>query len=313
MAAIQFSNLSGDLRLAQMITAEINLLLRDTTNLRNSPYMKYLGSINGLGSDTLRVRKAGLMGFDKMETPASEIANASVQALTDSHVDITVARLALRYDISDLASLTGMGPMDVDPFTLAQSIAQSYEASFADKTAATFAGFSNSVGANGTNFDLNRFLNAMFQLEKASNGSIATGAPGPYVSVLHPKALTELQSDLRSESSNMIAFNPANFDMLKAKGDKYAGNLFGVDVYRSAYVVANGSSGYDNAMFAAGALGYADGVPNIVGAAEVMDMGKIQVEFKREAIAATTRVVGHAYLGIGELDDARGVLILSAQ
>ena len=66
-------------------------------------------------------------------------------------------------------------------------------------------------------------------------------------------------------------------------------------------------------MFAAGALGYADGVPNIVGAAEVMDMGKIQVEFKREAIAATTRVVGHAYLGIGELDDARGVLILSAQ
>jgi hypothetical protein len=297
MAAIQFSNLSGDLRLAQMITAEINLLLRDTTNLRNSPYMKYLGSINGLGSDTLRVRKAGLMGFDKMETPASEIANASVQALTDSHVDITVARLALRYDISDLASLTGMGPMDVDPFTLAQSIAQSYEASFADKTAATFAGFSNSVGANATNFDLNRFLNAMFQLEKASNGSIATGAPG----------------DLRSETSNMIAFNPANFDMLKAKGDKYAGNLFGVDVYRSAYVVANGSSGYDNAMFAAGALGYADGVPNIVGAAEVMDMGKIQVEFKREAIAATTRVVGHAYLGIGELDDARGVLILSAQ
>ena len=311
--AITKANLTPDLRLAHMLSAEINLLLRDTTNLRNSPFLSYAGSVNGLGSDVIRVRKAGLMGYDKFETPATEIVAATDQALTDGHADITVARLALRYDISDMASMTGMGPMDINPFTLAQSIAASYEASFADKTAANFSSFATSVGANGTAFDLNRFLNAMYALEKASNGSIATGAPGPYVAVLAPKALTELQADLRDEQSNMIAFNPANFEMLKAKGNQYAGNLFGVDVYRSAYVVANGASGFDNGMFAAGCLGYADGVPNITGAAEVMDMGKVVVEFDRTAANATTSVVGHAYLGISIIESASGIKILSAQ
>jgi len=47
--SILFSNL-GDLRLASMITAEINLLLRDIANLRNTQYLSYQGSINGLGS-----------------------------------------------------------------------------------------------------------------------------------------------------------------------------------------------------------------------------------------------------------------------
>ena len=59
--------LEGDLRLSAMISQEINLLLRDTSNLRNSPFISYAGSINGLGSDTIRVRKAGLDGFDLLK------------------------------------------------------------------------------------------------------------------------------------------------------------------------------------------------------------------------------------------------------
>ena len=51
-------NLQTDLRLAQMISQEVRLLINDTSNLRNSPYMDYVGSINGLGSDTIRVRQA---------------------------------------------------------------------------------------------------------------------------------------------------------------------------------------------------------------------------------------------------------------
>ena len=72
-----FQKLEGDLRLEAMISQEINLLLRDVQNLRNSQYISYAGSINGLGSDTIRIRKAGLDGFDLFETPADEAAAAS--------------------------------------------------------------------------------------------------------------------------------------------------------------------------------------------------------------------------------------------
>ena len=63
--------LVGNLRLAAMISQEINLLLKDTSNLRNTPLLSYQGSINGTGSDTVRVRLAGLDGFDSMAAATS--------------------------------------------------------------------------------------------------------------------------------------------------------------------------------------------------------------------------------------------------
>ena len=62
-----FSELKTDLRLANMISNEVNLLLKDTANLMGSQYMQYAGSINGLGTDTIRLRRAGLDGFDVMQ------------------------------------------------------------------------------------------------------------------------------------------------------------------------------------------------------------------------------------------------------
>ena len=50
MATITAYGLQTDLRLAQMISQEVRLLLNDTMNLRNSPYIDYVGSINSMGS-----------------------------------------------------------------------------------------------------------------------------------------------------------------------------------------------------------------------------------------------------------------------
>ena len=300
----------GDLRLASMITAEINLLLRDIANLRNTPYLSYQGSINGLGSDTLKVRRAGY-GYDLFETPSSEDAALADQAFTDASVDISVARLGLMYKISDLASMTGMGAMDVDPFTLARSLAESYEATFADKTADVMDNFTSGI-TSSTVFTLDDFLTGIYNLEKATNpASLATGVSGPFVSILAPKQLTELQDDLRNEQSNVVAFNPANAAMLEAKGAAYAGSLFGVDIYKSAYV-NTAASKHLGAIWGAGAIGYADGIPaSIPGASDMMNMGKIIVEMDRDSEKALTRVIGHAYLGMAILDDARGVVFKS--
>jgi len=307
-----FAPLEPDLRLAHILSAEINLLLRDTGNLRNSQFMSYVGSINSSGSDSIRIRKAGLDGRDLFETMGNEAADISIQELTKSSVDLVVARLGLMYQITDLASMTGgFGGPDIDPFRLAQSMSGSYEATFADKTAdAATAGFSTTTGNNATTFSVDDFFNGIFELEKADSNR---GAVGPFAACLHPKALTELQSSIRSETSNAISFMPATAAMLEAKSNSFVGSLFGVEIYKSSYVNANASSGFDNFMFGAGGIAYADGVPNIVGAAQTMGMDKITIEMDRDAAKAITKILGHAYLGVVVADANKGCLILSAQ
>lgn len=308
---ITFSGLTGDLRLAQMITAEINLLLRDVANLRNSQFMSYVGSINGLGSDTLRVRKAGLDGRDLMSELAENAAVANT-ALTDGHVDVAVGRYSMMYTITDLATMTGYGPNDIDPIRLAASMSESYEATFADITADTASsGFTTSKGSNTQDFSVDAFFDGIFELEKADS---QRGAVGPFCSVLKPKALTELQTSLRDETSNAISMMAATAEMLKIKGANsgYVGSLFGCEIYKSSYVNTNASSGYDNFMFSVGAFGYADGVPAVLaGAAQTQRFDKILIEMDRDPTYAQSKILAHAYLGMAVLDANKGVLINS--
>tara|TARA_R100001129_G_C5298251_1_gene241751 strand:- start:238 stop:1176 length:939 start_codon:yes stop_codon:yes gene_type:complete len=301
-----FANLT-DLRMADIISAEINLLLKDSTNLLNTPFMQYAGSINNSGTTTIKIRKAGLMGYDLFETPTNEDDSVASTSITDSHVDVQAVRMALNYELSDLANMTSFG-QDIDPMTLARSISESYEATVADKVAGLFSSFTASKGTAGSTFALDDFFDAIYVLETAANAaSLKVGAAGPFVCVLAPKQLTELQNSLRSEQSNIIAFSPANAEMLEAKGSQYAGSLFGVELYKSAYVEA-ASSVLTGAMWAAGAIAYCDGVPNIVhGGNDIMPMGKIVVEMERNALRAITSIVGHAYYGTSILSDEKGV------
>ena len=310
---ISFSDMENVLRLSAMISQEINLLLKDNANLRNTPLLSYQGSINGLGSDTVRVRLAGLDGYDSMAAADTENHDHSsdTTSLTINSADLVAARQYIIYEMSDLASMTGFGGADIDPFRIAQSIAGSYEARFAELTGEAAASFTTTAGSNTTTLSVDDFFDAIFALEQADSGS---GAPGPYACVLDPKALTELQDSLRNETGNAISRMQSSMDMLQAKGENFAGNLFGVDVYRSKYVKENASSGYDNYMISPMALGYVDGIPaSVRGSADLMSMGKVVVEFDRRPMSASTFIVGHAYLGLGIIEDARGVKLLSAR
>jgi hypothetical protein len=308
---IRFSNMENILRLSAMISQEINLLLKDNTNLRNTPLLSYQGSINGTGSDTVRVRLAGLDGYDSMAAATSEISDesANTTALTINSADLVAARQYIIYEMSDLSSMSGFGGSDIDPFRIAQSIAGSYETRFAELTGAAAASFTTTAGANTTTLSVDDFFDAIFELEQASSGA---GAPGPYACVLAPKALTELQDSLRNETGNAVSRMQSSMDMLQAKGENFAGNLFGCDVYRSAHVNENGSAGFDNFMISPMALGFVDGIPSgVQGSADLMSMGKVVVEFDRRPMSASTFIVGHAYLGLGIIEDARGVKLLS--
>lgn len=308
MANITNHSLVGDLRLQQMISQEIKLLLTDARNLRNTPFLDFVGSINGMGSDTIRVRKAGLDGYDSFSsfTGANEDDAVGESTLVDGHADIVVKRQALMYKITDLANMTGMG-QDIDPFRIAESISKSYELLFAELTASTVAGFTASVSNAGA-LAIDDFIEAFQTLELAAAGK---GAPGPYVALLHPEQWQDLQADIRSESNNALAFAPASFEAMSAKGPGYKGSYLGVDIYTSSHITDSAGQ-HVGALWAPGAIGFATGKPAaLVGAAESMDMGDVLIEMDRDSTRALTNIVGHCYLGMGVVDSDRGVKLLS--
>ena len=304
MTAILESNLSTDLRLAQMIEAEIRMILADTATIRNTGAVAFLGDVAGIGSDTLQLRLAGLNGTNEMASTA-ESADASTTALTDSSVTVTAARYALRRDISDLAVLTGTGT-DVDPFMLAESMVASFEGAFMTALATALASFSSTAGTSGIDCSVDDWMDSIATLELAS-------VPGPYYAMIHPRQLADLQESLRSESGP-LGFAPASAEQIAIKGPGLAGNFLGVEGFQSSKITSSGGN-RKGGLWGAGALGYCVGTPKpLVGAGgEVRPAGSpVVVEFQRDASAALTEIVGHAYFGCSIVEDSRGVLLSTA-
>ena len=297
----------GDIRMTSMISSEINLLLKDTANLRNTPYMQYIGSVNGTGTDSIKIRKIGLMGRDSFES-RTEVQAASEQSITDGTVTLQVSRYSLMYNISDLLNLTATNAQfEPDPFALAASIAESYNTLFAELTAAAAAGVATGTATTGTNMSVSTLFEGLFDLEQADS---FRGAPGPFYACLHPKSLTELQSSLRAEQNNIISQMSDTENFVGAKGLGYMGKLFGIDIFRSSHIASDGTD-YENWIADGGALGYIDGVPQILGAAEVMEMDKVVVELERTGASALTSVIGHSYLSVGVVDSNRITRLLA--
>ena len=297
-----------DLRLEKIISQEIRILLKDSTNLRNTPFIDYCGSINGTGSDTIRVRKAGLDDGDfSAFTGLTEAGQVSDSTITDAGVDIVVKRQALAYSLSDLGGMTELaGAVNgIDPFRIAESISNSYDKLFAVLTASTVASFTTIMGQSGVANTVGNFIDAIQALEQAASG---VGAPGPYVALLHPKQFADIQDNILAQTNGILQFIPASYEAISAKGSHYKGSFLGVDIYTSSHIT---NDGVDNlgALFAPGAIGYANGMPSALpGAVQTMDMGEVLIEMDREADKALTRIVGHCYLGMSIIDDNRGVL-----
>ena len=179
-----------------------------------------------------------------------------------------------------------------------------FDARFLELVCATFGSFSSSVGTSGVDMSLDDFLDAVFTLELANN-------PGEIYAVLHPRQVADLQSSIRNEAANAIAFNSATHDMLKMLGQGYVGDFLGVQIHKSSYVAASGGN-RQGAMFSPGAIAYAIGTPApmVGGNGEVRPAGTpIVVEYQRDASKGLTEIIGTGYAGCGIVEQARGVLI----
>jgi hypothetical protein len=294
----------GNLRLAAMIENEVRAVLADMASIRNTGALLYAGDVAGIGSKSMRLRFAD-WGANTPFATATDGADVSATAITPTTVDVTVGRSALRYDITDLASMTGLG-LDIDPFTIAQKMAMSAEARINQIVCATFASASNSVGTSGVDMSVDDFYDAMFQLESESND-------GEFYCILHPQQLSDLRDSLRSESNNALAFSPATEDMLAIKGQGFAGRFGGVDIFKSAYVTESAGNKI-GAMMSRGGVAYAVGTPRPLAGAgvEIRPAGTpIVVAFQRDESKGLTEVMGHLYCGASIAEDARIVKIVT--
>lgn len=305
---ILFSTLSGNARVSAVLHQTIIEKLADTASLVNHPSIIQFGGLNGMGSSALQVPVVGLNGTDSMAAVADG-ASVSNTAITTGSATITIARQALKRQISDLAQLTNnvAGGMGVSVDGLAEDMVYAYNKRVTSMLCGLSAGLSTSVGSTGVNLSVSTFYDAIFQLQLTAND-------GQFVAVLHPQQINDLISSLRSETGPGQYLSTTQ-DQINAKGRGYRGNLFSVDLFSSTLVpTANAGADFLGCMFAPGAFGVATGTPApVMGAGGVIlkPGTPIVVELERDSAAGLTAVVGSAFVGVAELQDLKGVGILS--
>ena len=300
------AGLIPDLRLARILNNEIQLLLADRFSLRTHPAIFNAGNIAGRGSSVISIPQAGLEGYDLMTAVGSETTAASNVALTDASADITIARYALRREISDLANMTDSVGLTAE--RLAADMVGGYEMAVTNAICDTIDGFTATAGTTGVDLSVDDFFSALFTLEQAS---VRT----PYVSVLHPVQVTDLQNSIRAEGG-ALQYIAATQEMLAAKGKGFAGSFLGVDIFKSSKVpTANAGADRAGAMMGYGAVGMAEGsvrpISALSGALQFPAGTVIAVEYERSSATALTAITGNAYFGVALLQDAMGVSIVS--
>jgi hypothetical protein len=305
MALTEYSTLSGNARVAAVLAQEIQLKLADRASLHNHPSIVNFGSMAGRGSAALQVPIIGLDGSDLLASAADGAVVANT-TLTSAAATLTIGRYALRYDLTDLGGAI-TDSIGLNAQRLAESMVGSTLMAFQNALCDVIDGFTATAGSTGVDMSVDDFYSAQFALTLAS-------VSGPYIAVLHPRQLADFQSSLRAEYG-ATQFVLATQEMLSIKGQGFAGMFNGVDIFVSSKVpTANAGADRAGAMFGYGAVGYVEGSPfPIVGAAGVVTPAgsPVVVEFDRIVGGGTTSILASYYLGIGKLQDAMGVSIIT--
>ena len=293
-------------RIAAALYMEMGMLLADRASIRLHPAISNYSDLAGRGSTVLKIPLFGLDGYDSMAaTNANEVTAVGNTAITTAAPTITIARYALARERSDLYQMTDPGYLNVE--ALARDGFGGYDMAVTTAIAALASGFSNSVGTSGVDLSVDDWFSAIFQLEESS-------VDGQLLAVLHPVQTSNLQASIRLEGG-AIQFVSATQEMLQAKGQGFIGQFAGVDIFKSSKV-ATANSGADRAgmMVGQGAIGFAAGSPTAIsglGGFVVPNGTEVMTEFERAAKAGLQSIVSSAFFGVSELQDGKGVGIIT--
>lgn len=293
---------STNLRAAEVLNSAIWDILFDRTDLR-----QICLKVADLGGSGSAVSKTAQVNFGSPMAAAAgdEVTPSGNTALPASNLSLTIAQQIISYELSDLMQVTG-GPGNLGMEQLSQAVADAYIRRFTELACTAGAGFTATVGSSGIDLTMDDIYAAIFQLEQSVNNP-------PFSAVLYPTQFTDMQESLRSEGG-ALQFHAPTADMLAIKGQGYKGNFLGVDFYTSD-LVPDDNGGADSAgfMMAGGGLAYVEASARGImpGATMAPAQSPVYAEFDRVADPGLSRIVAHAFVGVGVGEDARGVAIIT--
>tara|TARA_R110001599_G_scaffold3406_3_gene18810 strand:- start:589 stop:1503 length:915 start_codon:yes stop_codon:yes gene_type:complete len=274
--------------------------LVDPTDLRslciNVPFDTY-------GSSTMAITRDAAAGAF-----ASIAENAAVgnSANTTSEFTLAVSKYSRAYELSDLVGMSG-SPIDLQ--RMVKKLSDGVALTITDLIVALFPALSNNVGASGSDLTMQNIYDAQFQLNSSS-------ATGPYACVLHPVQMNDFRNALRGETGATQFFAP-QAEMLATKGPGFQGTFNGIEFHQSDSVeTVNAGADRNGAMFDSGCFAYTMGnVSRIQGhipaSNVILDAGQVLVELVRDGYGGQSAAVAHMYPAVAEVEDARGVGIIT--
>jgi len=304
--AITYATEGADLRVAEVANPLLHLILADLTDLYGVG-MVNLGDGAGSGSSTDNISKLDL--DDPMTAPAEGAAVSATDPATAS-VQVSIARQALRRDITDLFAGTGTSAMAFNPALIAQDAANSIVIRRTGLVASLFSSVSNSVGTTTVDLSVDDIYDAMFQLHTTLNQP-------PFFCTLYSEQINNFQSSLRGEGG-ANQFKAVTAEMLSAKGPGFVGSWNGVDFWSSDQVpTANGGADSAGCMWSMGAFGYKEAA-----VASMLQQGgsvissvpaesAAWIEVQRSPDTGSTIYVYNYYTGVVEIEDDRACAIIT--
>lgn len=301
MAADTYASLS-DLRVAAYMNMGLLQLLHQKLDLRGTmievPFQANLGSAAG---------KVGLwQPVDAFAAPGEDVAS-TVTNITDSSATLTVAAYRLHREITDLAVITG-GP-ELDELVAAMGL--SATRTMSGLLTAAYPSLATSVGASGVNLSVDNVYSAQYALQLSN-------VDGPFYLVLHGVQYNDFIASLRGEAG-AVQFAPATDAQLAIKGEGFKGVWHNIEIYQdNSCPTANGGADRVGALYGRGCFGYTeapiDRAMPYMSKVSVPAGSKVAVEIVRGsvgALAGKTFVVGHYYPAVAELEDLRGVKVVT--
>ena len=214
---------------------------------------------------------------------------SSIAVATGAH-ECIIANYVVRSDLTDLAVLAA--PYDLTG-NVSDNLGHAAALKVDDLLTDLFVGFSQTVGGEGQELDLDKFFDAARQLH-------AAGAPMPFNYIGNSKQIwgaKGIQGLIVATSDGTLADNPISAEMLS---NGYVGQLAGVNIYFSQEITETGANDCPAGMFSKNAIGLG-----------ISSAGLINVETERDASYQHTEYIVSLKCGVIEVQDSFGVYMTS--
>jgi hypothetical protein len=244
------------------------------------------------GSMALKFGKMGQVTVS-VTSEASAVTKSQYQ---ETSVSITAQKASAYVELSLEAELFGNQNADLDQLAADAGLAAAQK--FDVDLFALANGFSGTVGTTNVTLTANELKNAPYKLR-------LNKIPGPYVTVLHPTQVKDLQGDIITTGAAVWANPATNLDVLGGQAPQAngrVGSVYGVDIYESTNILSiNTATDWEGLCFSP-RFAFAVGV-----------LGRFIVDFDKNIQSGLTLMALHMFYQQAEWNDGAGIGVISKQ